>query len=52
MPPQEACLSPCPPLPILTDDDEGAAVAWVHELIDVAGQCRRMHDRCRSAPSR
>lgn len=45
----EACLSPCPPLPTLTDDDEGAAVAWVHELIDVAGQCIRMHERCRSA---
>lgn len=48
MPRPEACLAPCPPLPLLVSEAEGEAVVWVHEVIDVAGQCRRLHDACRA----
>jgi hypothetical protein len=43
------CLTPCPLLPNLTDGDDIAVVIWTHELIDTAGQCRRMHETCRKA---
>jgi hypothetical protein len=43
------CLTPCPPLPNLTDGDDIAVVIWTHELIETAGQCRRMHETCRKA---
>lgn len=48
MPKPQACLTACPTLPNLTTDDEIGVIVWLHELIDVAGQCRRMHDACRS----
>jgi hypothetical protein len=43
------CLTPCPPLPVLTDGEDIAVVIWMHELIEAAGQCRRMHETCRKA---
>lgn len=52
MPPMQrpsACLQACPTLPRLTAEDEIGAVVWMHEVIDLAGQCRRLHDACRSA---
>ncbi len=42
-----ACLMPCPTLPELESDDEIAMAVWVFDVIDIAGQCRRMHDSCR-----
>lgn len=45
--PPTACLQPCPPLPRLDSRDEGALGVWLHDLIDTAGQCRRLHDACR-----
>jgi len=46
LPPPEACTTPCPPLPPLANDDELAAVIWTYELIDAAGECRRLHTAC------
>lgn len=43
------CLTDCPTLPLLIGYDEIAATAWMHEVIDAAGQCRRMHETCRKA---
>jgi hypothetical protein len=43
------CLTTCPLLPVLADGDEIAVVIWMHELIETAGQCRRMHEACRNA---
>lgn len=43
------CLTPCPPLPILTAGDELAVTLWTHDLIEAAGLCRRMHETCRTA---
>ncbi|MCK0507899.1 hypothetical protein [Aromatoleum anaerobium] len=45
----EACLTPCPTLPTIPTDDDIGATIWMLDLIDVAGQCRRQHDTCRSA---
>lgn len=50
MPPMQRpseCLRACPTLPRLTASDEIGVTVWMHELIDLAGQCRRMHDACR-----
>lgn len=44
-----ACAQPCPALPTLGSNDEIAAVIWTFELIDAAGQCRRLHAECRQA---
>lgn len=52
LPPPQACAVACPPLPTLDEAGEGAAVLWVYEVVDAAGQCRRMHDECRAARSR
>lgn len=41
------CLTSCPSLPLLTETDDVAVVIWTHELIDLAGTCRRMHETCR-----
>jgi len=43
------CLTPCPMLPSLTDGDEIAVVVWTHDMIETAGQCRRMHEACRGS---
>ena len=43
------CLTSCPALPLLTETDDVAVVIWTHELIDLAGTCRRMHETCRFA---
>jgi hypothetical protein len=43
------CLTACPLLPYLTEPDEIAYLIWTHEVIDLAGQCRRMHETCRKA---
>lgn len=43
------CLTSCPALPLLTETDDVAVVIWTHELIDLAGTCRRMHETCRLA---
>lgn len=43
------CLASCQPLPRVDSGDEIAVVIWAHNLIEVAGQCRRMHDTCRKA---
>lgn len=48
LPPSE-CLMACPALPPLQSGDEAAVVIWIHEAISAAGECRRMHDACRSA---
>lgn len=51
MPPtqrQSECLRACPLLPRLDSGDEAAVVIWMHEVISAAGECRRMHDACRS----
>jgi hypothetical protein len=45
------CLTSCPALPLLTETDDVAVVLWTHELIDLAGTCRRMHETCRTARS-
>ena len=44
-----ACAQPCPALPTLPSPDEIATVIWTFELIDAAGQCRRLHAECRKA---
>ena len=44
-----ACLTSCPLLPYLTAPDEVAYLIWTHDLIDVAAECRRMHEVCRRA---
>lgn len=44
-----ACLVPCPRLPPLQTQQEAGAVMWVYEIIDAAGECRRLHDECRDA---
>lgn len=49
MPLPSECARSCPPLPLLTSHSEGAAVSWVHEVVYVAGECRRLHDACREA---
>ena len=41
------CLTSCPALPLLTETDDVSVVIWTHELIDIAGTCRRMHETCR-----
>lgn len=41
------CLTSCPALPMLTEADDVSVVIWTHELIDIAGTCRRMHETCR-----
>lgn len=46
IPPSE-CAAACPDLPRLSDDSEAAIIIWIHEVIDVAGACRRQHDACR-----
>jgi|GEM_PF-1879564 len=43
------CLQSCPALALLQDGDEIAATLWMFELINEAGECRRMHDVCRAA---
>lgn len=43
------CLTPCPQLPYLTAPDELAYLIWSHDVIDIAGVCRRMHETCRKA---
>lgn len=45
----DACMTACPALPRLDSDDEIGVTVWTLELIDVAGQCRRQHEACRSA---
>lgn len=42
-----ACLVSCPRLPPLETTHESGAVMWVHEVIDLAGECKRLHDECR-----
>ena len=49
IPPPAACAAPCPPLPALEASSEQGAVMWIYELIDTAGECRRMHNECREA---
>lgn len=44
-----ACMASCPELPRLDSDREAGAIAWLHEVVFLAGECRRMHDECRSA---
>ena len=44
-----ACLTSCPLLPYLTAPDEVAYLIWTHDLIELAGVCRRMHETCRRA---
>ena len=52
-PPPEACMTGCPELPSPpAEADEGSGVAWVFEVIDAAGACRRLHDDCRAARAR
>lgn len=51
MPPMQRpseCLRACPTLPSLTVDDEIGVAVWTHEVISAAGECRRMHNACRS----
>lgn len=45
----DACRVSCPNLPRLEAPDEAAVVIWMHEVIGAAGECRRLHDACRSA---
>lgn len=57
LPPPSACMRPCPELSRLDSDtekgadgvSESAGTIWVHEVIDLAGVCRRQHDECRAA---
>lgn len=49
LPPPPACGVACPALPMLEGGSEVEMVLWVYEVIDVAGQCRRLHDECRQA---
>ena len=49
LPRPPACAVPCPPIPHLTSNTEQGAVMWIYELIDTAGECRRMHNECREA---
>lgn len=43
------CLVPCPMLPEPYGADELGVTLWTLDLIDNAGECRRMHEACRSA---
>ena len=43
------CLTACPSLPPPTAGDELAVTLWTLDLIDVAAECRRMHEVCRRA---
>ncbi|MDY0073753.1 MAG: hypothetical protein RBR77_14065 [Thauera sp.] len=43
------CLVSCPEIPAPTDGEELGIVLWTFDVIDAAGQCRRMHEVCRLA---
>lgn len=47
--PPTACLISCPTIPHLQTANEAGAVMWVYEVIDAAGECRRLHDECRES---
>lgn len=47
--PPTACLISCPAIPQLQTTNEAGAAMWVYEVIDAAGECRRLHDECRES---
>lgn len=44
----EACISRCQRLPTLGEDLNG----WVADLVEVAGECLRLHETCRTLLNR
>lgn len=48
--PASECLTSCPTLPLHPQGaDELGSMLWLYDLIDVAGECRRLHDACRTS---
>ena len=43
------CLQACPELPEPYAEDDLAVVLWTFDVIEAAGQCRRMHEACRKS---
>lgn len=43
------CLRACPELPYPASGGEADMGVWRHDVVFVAGECRRLHDICRGA---
>lgn len=46
VPPPAACRMPCPPLPRLTDGQPATLRRWVSDVMELYGDCRRVHTAC------
>lgn len=44
--PPTSCLTKCDPLPSPVDGSERSVRSWEFDLIEAAGQCRRLHADC------
>lgn len=45
VPPTE-CLAECQTIPKPTNGSDESIRTWIYEVIDVAGECRRLHADC------
>lgn len=44
--PAQSCLTKCDPLPAPVDGSELSVRQWEFEMIETAGECRRIHNDC------